>query len=216
MSIKKVEIKKVFVGMLDSQLISTGFSKVKNNEWVEYVKKTEFGFNRVTPVINQYSTLFFISIGFSIRINDISNIISFFKDVNPNYLEEATTINCAFDSLIKYDDSRIKVESMEELEDAIKLFKGVLEKEANVFFEKYTSVASIDNEVNREDLSKNSVFYGVSVQPFLGLTSAVLNKNPKSKYLENYYREKLVNANQHIKNQYEKLVVYIKETHGLA
>lgn len=214
MSIKKAEIKKEFVEMLDYQLISNGFIKIKNNEWVEYEKKTDFGFNRVTPVVNQYSNLFFVSIGFSIRISNISKITSLFKDINPNYLEEATTINCAFDSLTKYDDSRIKVESVEELENAIKLFKGVLEHEAKDFFEKYTSVPSIDMEVNREDLPKNSVFYGVTVQPFLGLTSAYLNNNPRTKYWENFYREKLINANQHIKNQFEKLVIYLHEYHS--
>ena len=54
--------------------------------------------------------------------------------------------------LIEYEDSRIQVESIEELEAALKIFKGVLEKEANEFFEKYISVASIDLEVINMEL----------------------------------------------------------------
>lgn len=213
MSLKKAEIKKAFIEMLDDQLISKEFVKNKNNEWVEYVKMTEWGFNKVTPVINQYSTLFYISLGFSIRIKSASDILAFLNNISDEYINDYATIGGGFHYLIPYPDNRIKVESQTELKNALSLFKGILDNEATVFFNKYKTVASIDLEVNRENLPKKSLFEDVSVQPFVGLTSAVLNKNPQSKYWENYYREKLKSANQHIKNQYEKLVEYLKNNY---
>jgi hypothetical protein len=195
--------------MLDSQLISNDFIKVKNNEWVEYIKKTELGFNRVTPVINQYSNIFFVSFGFAIRINVISEIIATINNISDEFKADYTTIGGGFQHLIKFEDSRIQVESIEELETALKIFEGVLENEAKLFFDKYKTVQDIDVELNREDRPKDflSDFHMVA------LTSAVLNKNPKAKYWEEFYREKIKNYNQHIKNQYEKLVVYLTDNY---
>ena len=209
MSVKKAEIKKSFIEILDKQLLSSGFLKEKNNEWLEYKKNTDFGFNRITPVIKQYSNLFFVSLGFSIRIDVISDILSTISNISDEHKLDYPTISYGFNYLISSPESRIQIESKEELDEALNLFNEILEKEAIVIFGKFQSVEFFDKEINREDLPKNSVFYGVSIQPFLGITSAVLNKNPKTKYWESYYREKLINANQHLKNQYEKLVIYL-------
>ena len=211
---KKAEIRKPLLEMVESITVPLGFEKRKTNEGYEYVKKSANGFISVIPIIYQYSTLFFVSIGFGIRINEMSKITLLFSDINPEFWDEATTINCGFSDLVQYDDNRIKVETPEELSSALEILKNVLANEAMEFFKKYETVESIDAEVNRENLPKDSIFFGVSVQPFLGLTSAVLNKNPKAKYWENYYKEKLINANQHIKNQYEKLVDHLNENYS--
>ena len=60
-------------------------------------------------------------------------------------------------------------------------------------------------------MPQNSMFNGVSVRPFIGLICAVLNRNTRSKYWLDFYRKYMLNANQYLKNQYEKLVDYLKE-----
>ena len=112
---KKAKIKKVFIEMLDEKLLNEGFMKIKTNEWIEYEKQREWGFNKITPIINQYSSLFFISLGFGLRINEISQITSLYLDINPDFLKEATTLNFGFNSLNYFEDSRIKVENEDNL-----------------------------------------------------------------------------------------------------
>ena len=208
---KKAKIKKVFIEMLDEKLLNEGFMKIKTNEWIEYEKQREWGFNKITPIINQYSSLFFISLGFGLRINEISQITSLYLDINPDFLKEATTLNFGFNSLNYFEDSRIKVENEDNLKFAIKMLADVIDNEALAFFEKYRTASDIDRDVNKIDLPSNSIFYGVRIQPFIGLTSSVLCKSTESKFWEDFYRRRLIDANQHIRNQYEKLVLHLKE-----
>jgi RNA processing factor Prp31 len=98
----------------------------------------------------------------------INNISDEFKD----------DLSFGINSLVGVEDNRIKVETLEELADALKSLKNVLEKEDMVFFESIKSVDELDKEINRETRPKDLYCNEISIRPFVGLASAVLNKNP--------------------------------------
>jgi len=130
---KLSEIRKPFFGMVEEILLFKGFEKIKTNDGFEYILKSEQGFNSVTPIINQYDSLFFISLSFGLRINPISEITTQFSDINQEYRSQSTTLNVGFDSLIQYQDNRIKVETPEELITGLGIFKHILQNEAMDF-----------------------------------------------------------------------------------
>ena len=212
---KLSEIRKPFFGMVEEILLFKGFEKIKTNDGFEYILKSEQGFNSVTPIINQYDSLFFISLSFGLRINPISEITTQFSDINQEYRSQSTTLNVGFDSLIQYQDNRIKVETPEELITGLGIFKHILQNEAMDFFKKYKTVEDLDKEINRENRPKNYLISEVSQRPFLGLTCAVLNKNSKKQYWEDYYRKSLTGKNQHLINQFEKLTEYLQLNYNL-
>ena len=59
---KKSEVRKPFLEMVESVVIPIGFVKQKTNEGYEYIKKDINGFVGIIPCIDQYDTLFFISL----------------------------------------------------------------------------------------------------------------------------------------------------------
>ncbi|GAB6120135.1 hypothetical protein [Dysgonomonas termitidis] len=207
---KKAEIRNPFLKMIEYHLLPVGFEKKKTNEGSEYLLKTKSGFNCVTPIINQYGSVFYISMAFAIRIDEVSVILSFINNIHDEF-EEFPTINCGFSHLITYDDNRIRVENEEEFNEALKMLSHILENEALDFFEKYKTTADIDKDMNRFNRPKDA-FYNDN-RELIGLISAVLNKNPQAKYWENYYRESIQKMNQYTKDQYEKLVSYLKENY---
>lgn len=210
---KKSEVRKPFLEMVESVVIPIGFVKQKTNEGYEYIKKDNYGFVGIIPCIDQYDTLFFISLAFQLRIHEVSEILVCINNISNEFKDGYPSLSFGLNSLVEIEDNRIKAETPEELADALKFLKNVLEKEGVVFFESIKSVDELDKEINRENRHKDLYCNEISIRPFVGLTSAVLNKNPQSKYWENYYREKLKCANQHIKNQYEKLVEYLKNNY---
>jgi hypothetical protein len=69
---KKTEIRNQFLEMIEGVAIPKGFEKQKTNEGYEYIKKNPNGFVGIIPFINQYDTLFFISLAIQLRIHEVS------------------------------------------------------------------------------------------------------------------------------------------------
>lgn len=211
---KLSEVKKPFLGMVEDLLLVKGFEKIKTNDGFEYVLKSEYGFNSVTPIINHYNPLVYISLSFGLRINAVSEITTLFSDISEEYRSQSTTLNLGFDSLTGYSDNRIKIETSEELIDGLAILKRVLENGAMDFFSKYKTIEDFDKEINRENRPKNYLISEVSQRPFLGVTCAILNNNPGAVYWGNYYKKSLVGKNPHLINQFEKLMDYLHLKHN--
>lgn len=203
------EIRTPLLKMLEQTLIPIGFEKRKTNEGYEYINNTNHGFIGVTPFINQYDKLFFISLSFQIRLNAVSEILVHINNISNEYKETYPTLSFGINSLIKSEDNRIKVETPEDLQEALNLLKKVLENEALRILNQIKSIDDLDKEMNRENRPKDLYTNNAHM---IGLIAAVLNKNPNWQYWENYYREKIQNSNQHVKNQYEKLVVFLNQS----
>jgi len=211
---KKIEIQKPFFEMIENTTCSLGFKKQKNKAGYKYARPILNGYNGIIPLITQYDTLFFISVAFQLRIDDISKILIYIENVGEEFQEEYSTFSFGIIYFDKYTDDRFRIETFEELDNALKTLKNIIEESALVFFENFKTIADIDKEMNKNNRPKDLYCNEISSRPFVGLIAAVLNKNPQAKYWESYYRENLQNKNQHLKNQYEKLVSYLKENYA--
>ena len=206
---KKAEIKTPFFKMVEEIVLPQGFIKQKNSEGYEYIKKRDNGFIAVNPMIWSYSPLFFISLGFACRINEISQILAHIDNISDEFKDNYTTVGFDIRSLVQVQDERIRVETEEDLQKGLFFLKGVLENQGLPFFENFQTIADFDKDFNRANRPKDLYAH----QESIGLISAVLNKNPQAKYWENYYRESIQKMNQYTKSQYEKLVSYLKKNY---
>jgi hypothetical protein len=200
--------------MIDDSIVILGFKKQKNKAGDNYVRYINNGYDGVIPLIDQYGTLYYIYLVFQLRIDEISTILVNVNNIGNEYKSEYPTLGFGLISLMGADDNRIKVETPNELENALNTLKNILENEAMHFFEKIQSVADLDKEMNRNNRPKDLFCHEID-RPFVGLISAVLNNNPQKNYWEEYYRDKLKNVNQYVKNQYERLVEYLKQNYDL-
>jgi hypothetical protein len=210
---KKAEIRTPFFKMVEEIILPKGFIKQKNSEGYEYVKQRDNGFIVVNPMIWSYSPLFFISLGFTVRINEMSQILAFINNISDEFSDEYPTTSTDIRSLVQVEDERIRVETEDDLLQGLKFLKEILENQGLQFFKNFQTIADFDKDFNRLNRPKDLHCSEVSTRPFIGLISAVLNNNPQAKYWENYHRESLQNKNKYLKNQYEKLVNYLKENY---
>lgn len=207
---KKAEIRKPLLKAVESILLPKGYKKRKSDDTFEYIFKTENGYRSVLPIMRRYGEDAEITMVFSIRIDVVSEIICHIENISEEYRDEAHTFVATISSLGISDRSDIVIRSEKDLEEAIVLIKSVLENQVMLFFEQNQTIADLDKHFNIENLPKDSLFD----YPFVGLICAVLNKNPRVNFFENYYRNRIIKKNEHYKQEYENLVAYLKENYS--
>lgn len=208
---KKVDLNKALVNMLDPILLPLGFKKQKAADGLIYRRDTEFGFNDISLLIWLYGDLSYVSLVYSIRIDQLNKIFIPYGEYVIHEKDETITIGVDIQSLGYQGDHKIKVESKEDLTHALQALQKITLEKGLPFFDQFTSVASIDRELNRESRPKNLYCNEIRHRPFIGITAAALNANQNFSYWEKFYREKLKNDIPQANEKYEALVKHLKE-----
>lgn len=195
-------IKKQCFSALNPIFLPLGF-EIKNNRIdYDYYRNTEFGYQEVSILISTHGGQLGLSIKCSVCINAINEICapySIFSVSSPTVTANLRKFG--------FDKNGYYTNTQQELDNIINMCVSVASQHIIPFFEKYNNINAIDLNLNREGLHSNDVFY----RPFIGITAAALNKNPKFNYWENYYREVLKNDILKARQGYEDLVNLLKE-----
>jgi hypothetical protein len=206
---KKFEISRRLIDMIEPVVKPLGFEKQKGEEdWLFY-KNTSFGYNEISLLIWSYDKIFYVGLAFSIRISEINKVCNPYSTFSQTAYETNSTIGAGINSFGYGEDGKIKVETPTELDNAINTLKDILIKNALPFFKHFTTIKSVDEEFNREN-RKPHLYVHDTDRCLLGITAAALNQNPNFSYWEQYYRDKLRNASQSRKEKYEALVTQLK------
>jgi hypothetical protein len=205
---KRFEVSNAFINTIDPEVNSLGFIRKQTDDGWRYHKNTNFGHNEISLLIWQYGDIFYVDIVFSIRISDLNKVYNPFTTASPSYYDSNNTINAGFTFDLS-EEGKIKVETLSELERAMRELKRILLDKGIPFFEQFTTIESLDKELNRENREPH-LYVHDSDRCVLGLTAAALNQNPNFSYWEQYYRDKLRNASQSRKEKYEALVFHLK------
>lgn len=203
------EIKDLLNKMVKENVSSLGFVEQKSSEENNFLKMTDYGYNEISPLIWYYGDLYYVSIGASIRINELNNFLNPFLNISESSFVSNSTITAGIKDFGLSQDGRLKVESIDELVGALKELKSVLKIDVLTFFDSIKSVSDLDKELNRESRPKDLYCSEKSKRPFIGIASAFLNNNPRLEYWNNYYRNELMDVNQYLKIQFENLSKYI-------
>jgi len=205
------EISETLLGMISPIVEPIGFIKQKSPDGILYRRLTHFGFNDIPLLIWEYDDLFYLSIGFLIRIDDLNKIFVYYGNYVIYEKDETVTIAADIQTLGYEQDRRIKVQTSDDLSAAIKILKEILMDKGLSFFEKFQTVKSIDDELNRNNRPPNLYCDDIMHRTIIGLTAAALNHNPKFSYWEEFYRDRLKNASQSRKDKYEQLTRHLKD-----
>lgn len=207
---KKKDLDDALVNMVEPIVAPLGFQKQQGGDGIVFRRDTEFGFNDISLLVWLYGDLSYVSLVYSIRIDRINNIFIPYVEYVVHEKDQTITIGADIQTFGYDGDSKIKVESKDDLRNALQTLQKILIEKALPFFDKFTSVASIDEELNRQNRPKNLFCNEIRHRPFIGITAAALNKNQDFVFWENFYREKLKNDIPRAKENYEALVTYLK------
>jgi len=208
---RKAEINKALIEMIRPILEPLGFKKKNGSDGWVYFKETDFGFNQVPVLIWQYDEFFFVGLSFMVRISKLNEVFLPYSSFVAKENDNSITIGANIETFGFKGDHKIKVVTEEELQKAIYLLKDILVNQGLFFFEKFTTVDSIDKELNRDNRIQH-LFIHDTDRCIVGITAAALNHNPQFSYWESYYREKLSKASEYRKEKYESLVKYLHES----
>jgi hypothetical protein len=208
---KKADLNKALVDMLDPIIVPFGFKKQKGGDGLIFRRNTGFGFNDISLLIWLYGDVSYVSLAYSIRIDQLNKIFIPYGEYVIHEKDETITLGVDIQTLGYQGDHKIKVESEEDLTNALQALQKITIEKGLSFFDQFTSVESIDRELNRENRPKNLYCNEIRHRPFLGITAAALNNNQNFSYWENLYREKLKNDIPQAKEKYEALVKHLKE-----
>lgn len=206
---KKTEVTKALVEMVQSVVEPLGFTKNKGEDGWRYFKKTDFGFDEILILTWDYETVLYVDLAFSVRIDKLNEVFNPFSSTTKRFYDSNNTFGTGFKSEISEEDGRIKIENEQDLKKAVKALHKILIDYGLPFFNKFISIQSVDEEFNSENREQNKYLHETD-RCIVGITAAALNQNPRFLYWEGYYRDKLKNLSQNRKDKYEALVNYLK------
>lgn len=199
--------------MVQPILEPIGFIKSKEGEDTVFFKPTNYGYKKVPLLIWEYGDLYYISLSFLIRINELNKVFLPYSTFVVKENDESMTLGATIESFGYEGDHKVKVENIEDLGNASKIFNKILKEGAIPFFSKYTSVKSVDEELNRYNRPRDLFCNEITGRPVIGITAAALNHNPEFSFWEDYYRGVLNKSPKIFQDKYEKLVVYLKDNY---
>ncbi|NII28407.1 hypothetical protein HB364_25215 [Pseudoflavitalea sp. X16] len=207
----KQVVNKALLDMAQPVLEPLGFKKKKGTDGWTFLKVTDFGYNEVILPVWQYGAISYVGAFFMVRLDVLNKVFLPFSSFVVKEDDQSMTLGADIGTFGYKDDHKIKTETPEELAAAIEMLKGMMVDQGLPFFERFTTVADVDKEFNRENRPKGLYCHDITQRPVVALTAAALNKNPAFDHWEKYYREALQQATPVLKEKYERLVVHLRQ-----
>lgn len=209
----KSSIRKIVLGELENSLLELGFeADLKDNL---FKKENESGFYRISFEIKDYNPLFKLEFGLALRLDEVVRFYNPLGFRNPDYFNETVCLTCSMQELTG-QEKEYEIWGAEQITETCKDFLELLTQYGLGWFEKYSNINAIDEELNKNDHphhlymnDRSRVFYGVIV--------AAINKNPELSYWVEKYREQIKTFNSPIYEQrYNILLSDLKKEGYLA